>query len=147
MNKPPDFYIYQGEGNRAVLETLRACRRISTVEQGGRTVVLVAIEPAIAAGTLPGGVSTSVVGLSQHGPKPLEQLNSGDIGSAEMWEVYELGAGKLGVGLSPTIARVNVYKTKPAIDSKGAVMKPPAAARQVMSAILRALEEGGKGKT
>ena len=147
MNTPPDFYLYQGEGNQAVLGTLRACRRIATADQSGQTVVLVAIEPAIAAGTLPGGVSTSVVGLSQHGTKALEHLKPGDIGSAEVWEVYELGGGKLGVGLSPTIARANVYKTRPAIDSKGAVIKPPAAAKAVMASILRALEEGGTGKT
>ncbi len=146
MNKPPDFYLYQGEGNQAVLGTLRACRKIGTAQQSGQTVMLVANEPPIAAGTLPGGVSTSAVGLSQHGAKALEQLNPGDIGSAEMWEVYEFGGGKLGVGLSPTIARVNVYKTKPAIDSKGAVMKPPAAARMVMNAIFRAIEDGGTAK-
>ena len=147
MNTLPDFYLYQGEGNAAVLYTLRACRRMATVEQGGRTVMLVAIEPAIALGTLPPGVSTTVVGLSQHGAKALEQLKPGDIGSAEMWEVYEFGGGKLGVGLSPTIARVNVYKTKPALDSKGAVIKPPDAAKMVMNSILRALEQGGTGKT
>jgi hypothetical protein len=147
MTTPPDFYLYQGEGNQAVIGTLRACRKIATANQNGQAVMLVAIEPAIAAGTLPGGVSTTVVGLSRHGGNALENLRPGDVGSAGVWEVYELGGGKLGVGLSPTIARANVYKTRPAIDSKGAVIKPPAAAKAVMASILRALGEDGSAKT
>jgi len=148
MTKPPDFYIYRGEGNQAVLGTLRACRKLATAEQSARTVMLVTIDPPIAAGTLPAGVSTNVVGLSEHGPKPLEQLKPGDTGSAEMWEVYEFGQGKLGVGLSPAIARVNVYKARPALDSKGNIMAVPAAARAAIASIIRALEsDPGKGKT
>ena len=146
MNKPADFYLYQGEGNQAVLGTLRACRKIGAVEHGGQTVLLVNIEPPISLGALPGGVSTTVIGLSRHGAKALDRLAPGDIGSALVWEVYDLGGGKLGVGLEPTIGRGTIYRIKPALDSKGAVMPPPAAAKLVMGSILRALGEDGSAK-
>jgi len=139
MNKPADFYLYQGEGNQPVLAVLRACRKIGAVEHAGQTVLLVTIEPPIPAGYFPAGVSTTVIGVSEHGANPLDRLAPGDIGSAEVWEVYEFGQGKLGVGMAPSIGRGNVYRIRPALDSKGNVIAAPAAAKAVMGSILRAL--------
>jgi len=148
MKTPADFYLYQGEGQPVVLGVLRACRKIGAIEHAGRTVILVTLEPAIPPGTLPPGVKTDVIGLSQYGAKPLDRLAPGDIGSAELWEVYDFGEGKLGVGVAPSIGRANIYRIRPALDSKGEVIKAPAAAKQVMNSILNALgAEEKKTKT
>ena len=98
---------------------------MATAEQGGQRVMLVAVEPAIMSGTFPPGVRPDVIGLSHHGAKPLEHLKPGDIGSALLWEVYDFGGGKLGVAVAPTIGRATIYRTKPALDSKGAVWRHP----------------------
>src|SRR5262245_25530002 len=139
MTTPPDFYLYHGEGNQAVLRVLRACRRIGTIEHQGHRVFLVSIEPPIPLGYLPDRVKTDVIAMSQHGPKPLDRLAPGDTGSALVWEVYDLGGGKLGVGIEPSIGRATIYKTKPALDSRGIIIDAPAA-RAVVSSIIRALE-------
>jgi hypothetical protein len=147
MNQPADFYLYQGEGNQVVLRTLRACRKVGAVQHGGKTVILVNVEPAIPAGTFPPGVRADVIGMSQHGARPFDRLAPGDIGSALLWEVYDFGGGKSGVALEPTLGRGTIYRAKPALDSKGNIMEAPAAARAVVSSIIRALKDGSGPKT
>jgi hypothetical protein len=141
MTTPPDFYLFEIEGNRDILRALRSCRKIGAVQHAGSTVLLVTVDPPIAApGILPAGVSTTVIGLSQHGGKPLASLFAGDTASALLWEVYDLSGGKFAVSAAPDIGLGKIYKSRPAIDSKGRVMPPPAAARQVLGSIIRALE-------
>jgi hypothetical protein len=143
MNTPPDFYLYEIEDDRDLIRTLRACRKFAVVEHGGQQVTLATVDPPIAAsGILPAGVSTAVIGLSPHGKKPFDRLAPGEIGSALIWEVYDLSGGKLAVAAAPGLGRGTIYKSRPAIDSKGRVMPPPAAARQVLGSIIRALESG-----
>jgi hypothetical protein len=143
MNTSPDFYLYEIDTNQDVLRVLRACRKFAVVEHGGHKVMLVTVDPPIAAaGILPAGVSTTVIGLSQEGQKPFDRLSPGDVGSALLWEVYDLSGGRLAVAAAPGLGRGTIYKSRPAIDSKGRVMPPPAAARQVLGSIIRALESG-----
>jgi len=87
-------------------------------------------------------VSATVIGRSPHGAQALDRLGPGENGSALVWEVYDFGEGKLGLGAAPGIGRGTIYKVRPAIDSKGAVMPAPAAAKAMMGSILRALEAG-----
>jgi hypothetical protein len=143
MNTPPDYYLYEIDSHQDVLRALRACRTFAVVEHGGHKVTLATVDPPIAhPGVLPEGVSTTVIGLSQHGNKPLDGLSPGDIGSSLLWEVYDLSGGKLAVAAAPGLGRGTIYKSRPAIDSKGRVMPPPSAAKQVLGSIIRALESG-----
>jgi len=148
MNQPADFYLYQGLGNDAVVRTLRACRKIGAVEHGGKTVVLVTVEPSIPAGIFAPGVRSDVIGMSHDAAKPFgkpsakpfDRLAPGETASALLWEVYDFGGGKYGVALEPTLGRANIHRSKPALDSQGNIMAAPAAARSMVNAIIRALE-------
>ena len=147
MTKPADFYLYQGENNRIAPGSLRACRMIDAVAHDGQTVILVTIDPPLPAGTVVPGVRTEVLGLSQVGSKPFDRLSPGETGSALLWEVYDLGAGKHGVALQSALGRCTVSRSKPAVDSRGAIMPPPAAARAFVASITRALSEDGDPKS
>jgi len=148
MNKPADFYLYQGEQNHIAPGSLRACRKISAVAHNGQTVTLVAVDPPLAPGTLAPGVRPDVLGLSQVGLKPFDRLSPGETATALLWEVYDLGAGKYGVALQSTLGRSTIAKSRPQVDSRGAIMQPPEAARAFVASITRALSEGGdKPKT
>ena len=146
MNKPADFYLYQGENNRISPGSLRACRIISAVAHSGQTVTLVAVDPPLAKGTVVPGVRDDVLGLSQVGLKPFDRLSPGETATALLWEVYDLGAGKYGVSLQSTLGRCTIAKSMPQVDSRGAIMQPPAAARAFVASITRALSEDGKPK-
>ena len=146
MNKPADFYLYQGENNFIAPGTLRACRTISAVAHNGQTVVLVNLDPPLPAGTVVAGVRDDVIGLSQIGSKPFDRLAPGETAAALLWEVYDLGAGKYGIALQSTLGHSTISKTRPAVDSRGAIMQPPAAARAFVASITRALTEDGKPK-
>ena len=141
MYKPADFYLYQGDGHQEVVRKLRACRKIGTVEHGGRTVILVNIEPPVAPGTFAPGVRSDVLGMSTYGPQPFDRLASGEIGTAILWEVYDFGGGKYGVALEPTLGRGTIYRTRPAIDSQGNIMEAPAAAKAFVSSIIQKLND------
>ena len=143
MSKPADFYLYQGENNLIAPGSLRACRKMDTVAHNGQTITLVAIDPPLPAGSFAPGVRADVVGLSQIGAKPLDRLSPGETAAALVWEVYDFGAGKHGVALQSTLGRCTVSKSKPAVDSRGAIMQPPAAARAFVASITRALSEDG----
>lgn len=147
MNKPADFYLYQGDGHQTVLQTLRACRKIGAVEHNGRTVTLANVDPPIPQGIFAPGVRADVLGLSQHGAKPFDRLSSGETATALLWEVYDFGGGKLGVALDPTLGRGTIYKSKPMLDSRGNIIEAPAAARAFVASITRALTEDGKPRT
>ena len=147
MNKPADFYLYQGDGNFAVVSTLRACRKIGVVEHNGRTVVLVTVEPPIPNGIVVPGVRTDVLGMSHYGPKPFDRLASGETGTAVLWEVYDFGGGKYGVAMEPTLGRGTIYRSKPAIDSQGNIMEAPPAAKAFVNSIIKKLSEGGGPKS
>ena len=142
MNKPADFYLYQGENDRIVPDSLRACRTIRAVAHNGQTVTLVTIDPPVPEGTVAPGVHAGVLGLSQIGPKPFDRLAPGETATALLWEVYDLGAGKYGIALQATLGRSTIAKTRPAIDSRGNIMQPPAAARAFVASITRALSDG-----
>jgi hypothetical protein len=146
MNKPAEFYLYQGEGKQIVPASLRACRRIGAVEHNGRTVVLVNIDPPIPPGTVPPGVRSDVIGLSQQGPKPFDGLSPGETANVLLWEVYDFGGGQLGVALESRLGFSTICKTRPMIDSRGRIMDAPAAARAFVNSVIRALEEGGEPK-
>ena len=142
MNKPADFYLYQGDGNFAVVRTLRACRRIGTVEHTGRTVTLVNVDPPIPNGTLAQGIRTDVLGMSPYGPKPFDRLAPGEIAQAVLWEVYDFGGGQYGVAMEPTLGRGRIHRSKPAIDSQGNIMEAPPAAKAFVNAIIKKLSDG-----
>ena len=146
MNKPADFYLYQGENNLIAPGSLRACRRIDAVAHNGGTVILVTVDPPLAKGTVAPGVRDDVLGLSQVGLKPFDRLPPGETATALLWEVYDLGAGKYGVALQSTLGRSTIAKSRPQVDSRGAIMQPPAAARAFIASITRALSEDGKPK-
>jgi len=141
MNKPADFYLYQGDGNFVVVRTLRACRKIGSVEHNGRTIVLVNVEPPVANGILVPGVRTDVLGMSPYGLKPFDRLAPGERGTAVLWEVYDLGGGKYGVAMEPTLGRATIYRSKPAIDSQGNIMGAPPAAKAFVNAIIKKLDD------
>jgi hypothetical protein len=143
MNRPPDFYLYQGDGTYAVVSTLRACRKVGVVEHSGRTVVLVTVDPPVANGILVPGVRTDVLGMSHYGPKPFDRLPSGETGTAVLWEVYDLGGGKYGVAMEPTLGRGTIYRSKPAIDSQGNIMEAPPAAKAFVNSIIKKLNDPG----
>jgi hypothetical protein len=147
MNRPADFYLYQGDGNFTVVSTLRACRTIGTVEHHGRTIVLVNIEPPVPGGILVPGVRTDVLGMSHYGAKAFDRLSPGEAGSAVLWEVYDLGGGKHGVAMEPTLGRARIYRSKPAIDSQGNIMEAPPAAKAFVNAIIKKLSDNGEPKT
>jgi hypothetical protein len=146
MNKPADFYLYQGDGNYTVVATLRACRKIGTVEHNGRTIVLVNVEPPIPKGILVPGVRTDVLGMSSYGMKPFDRLSPGETGTAVLWEVYDLGGGQYGVAMEPTLGRGTIYRSKPAIDSQGNIMEAPPAAKAFVNAIIKKLSDAGDPK-
>jgi hypothetical protein len=146
MNKAADFYLYQGENNRIAPGSLRACRIISAVAHNGGTVTLVAVDPPLAKGTVVPGVRDDVLGLSQVGFKPFDRLSPGETATALLWEVYDLGAGKYGIALQSTLGRSTIAKSRPQVDSSGAIMQPPAAARAFVASITRALSEGDDPK-
>jgi hypothetical protein len=141
MNRPADFYLYQGDGNFTVVSTLRACRKIGTVEHHGRTIVLVNVEPPVPGGILVPGVRADVLGMSPYGPKPFDRLAPGEIGQAVLWEVYDFGGGKYGVAMEPTLGRGRIYRSKPAIDSQGNIMEAPPAAKAFVNSIIRKLND------
>jgi hypothetical protein len=141
MTPPADFYLYQGEQNRVVPGSLRACRRIGAVPHNGQTVTLVAIDPPLPKGTVAPGVRDNVLGLSQVGLKSFDRLSPGETATALAWEVYDLGADKYGVALQSTLGRCTIAKAKPAVDSRGAIMQPSAAARAFVASITRALSD------
>jgi hypothetical protein len=147
MNKPADFYLYQGDGNFAVVGTLRACRTIGTVQHNGRTITLVNVEPPIPGGVLVPGVRTDVLGLSAYGPKPFDRLAPGEIAQAVLWEVYDLGGGKYGVAMEPALGRGRIYRSKPAIDSQGKIMEAPQAAKAFVNSIIKKLSDGSDPKS
>src|SRR5262249_28993893 len=143
MNKPADFYLYQGDGNYVVVSTLRACRKIGTVEHNGKTVTLVNVDPPVPNGILVPGVRADVLGMSAYGPKQFDRLAAGDTATAMLWEVYDLGGGKLGVAMEPTLGRGKIYRSKPAIDSQGNIMQAPPAASAFVNSIIRKLNDPG----
>ncbi len=147
MNRPADFYLYQGDGNHVVVATLRACRKIVSVEHNGRTIVLVNLEPPIPIGILAPGVRSDVLGMSHYGPKPFDRLAPGEKGTAVLWEVYDFGSGKYGVAMEPTLGRGTIYRSKPAIDSQGNIMEAPPAAKAFVNSIIRKLGDGSEPKT
>ena len=146
MNRPADFYLYQGDGNYTVVSTLRACRKIGTVEHHGRTIVLVNVEPPVPNGILVPGVRTDVLGMTPYGPKPFDRLAPGEIGQAVLWEVYDFGGGKYGVAMEPTLGRGRIYRSKPAIDSQGNIMEAPPAAKAFVNSIIKKLSDAGDPK-
>ena len=101
MNKPADFYLFQGDGNFVVVSTLRACRKIGTVEHNGRTITLVNVDPPIQAGILVPGVRNDVLGMSSYGPKHFDRLTSGETAQAVLWEVYDFGGSQYASRWSP----------------------------------------------
>jgi hypothetical protein len=143
MNKAADFYLFQGDGNFAVVSTLRACRKISTVEHSGRTITLVNVDPPVQAGILVPGVRNDVLGMSSYGPKHFDRLSSGEIAQAMLWEVYDFGGGKYGVAMEPTLGRARIYRSKPAIDSQGNIMEAPPAAKAFVNSIIKKLTDPG----
>jgi len=142
MNRPADFYLYQGDGNYRVVSTLRACRKIASVEHSGKTIVLVNVDPPIPIGILAPGVRPDVLGMSPYGAKPFDRLSPGEQGTAVLWEVYDFGGGKYGVAMEPTLGRATIYRSKPAIDSQGNIMEAPPAAKAFVNSIIKKLSDG-----
>ena len=147
MNKPADFYLYRGDGNFVVVGTLRACRKIGTVEHNGRPIVLVSVEPPIPDGILVPGVRTDVLGMTSYGPKSFDRLPPGEIAQAVLWEVYDFGGGKYGVAMEPTLGRGRIYRSKPAIDSQGNIMEAPPAAKAFVNSIIKKLSDSSDSKS
>jgi hypothetical protein len=147
MNKPADFYLYQGDGNFMVVRSLRACRTIGTVQHNGRTITLVNVAPPIPNGILVPGVRTDVLGMTPYGPKSFDRLAPGEIAQAVLWEVYDFGGGQYGVAMEPTLGRGRIYRSKPAIDSQGNIMEAPPAAKAFVNSIIKKLSDAGDQKT
>ena len=139
MNRPADFYLYQGDGNYVVVSSLRACRKIAAVDHNGRTIVLVNVDPPIPNGTLAPGMRIDVLGMSTYGPKAFDRLSPGETATAVLWEVLDFGGGKYGVALEPTLGRGTIYRSKPAIDSQGNIMESPPAAKAFVNSIIKKL--------
>jgi hypothetical protein len=122
VSDEPDFYLYEGDGNRALLGVVRACRIIDTVTHRGRTIFLVTLDPPVPKGAFPPSLRTDVVGLSNDGGAPLEQLASGDVGGALIWELFD-ATSAFSVGYAPNLGHGVIYKDRPNLDSKGYVIR------------------------
>ncbi len=118
MSAEVDFYLYEGDGNQGVLGVARVCWKVDQVLNiNGREVLLVRIEPAIEVSVLPPNARRDLVGISARTTQPLDTLASGEIRSAIVWEVHDVGEGFYDV--QPSIGIGVVYYDPPTAHSSG----------------------------
>ena len=124
MAPEPDFYMYGGDGNREVLDTIRSCFRLeSGISAVRREVIIVRIEPLARA--LPKGARKDLIGLSNRSrSNSVDGVWPDGVCAAIVHEVYEEENGCYRT--LPNIGKTMLFKERPQLKPDGTLIWPPA---------------------
>jgi len=125
MKREPDFYLYEGDGNQEVLSEIRACWTEKWIEEDGRPMLIVKIDPPIKKGVLRYPESLlDTLGFTSRSSIPIKtQLKQNDFSSVV---VYEIILDKDGIYQAPySVGISTLYKKRPNIRPDGTMIWPP----------------------